>query len=497
MTQIPLTDEQQQAIDLFHEGHSIAIQAGAGTGKTSTLVALAKSTRQRGTYTAFNKSIVVDSQERFPSTVDCKTTHALAYRVVGHRFSGRLSAPRMRSDRIATLLGIGHVQVIVDGKPKTIQPSYLGSLAMRAIANFCASDDRTPTAKHVPYIEGIDPTDGGRRTYGNNDDVSAHIAAVLPDVWSDLCDPGGKLPYKHDAYVKMWEQGKPRIPGDFIMLDEAQDTAPVMASVLRKQGPTQKVLVGDSAQAIYDWRGAVDAFSYLGADQTTYLTQSFRFGDAIADVANLVLGELDSPLRIHGLSTIPSTIDVIEEPDCWLTRTNAVAMQRVLATQRNGKRAYLMGGPGPILAFAKAAADLKLGKPAHHPDLACFETWDELLHYVEDDPQGDELALMVQLIEDHGVEVVIAACEAMPRDERDADVVVSTAHKAKGREWDTVRLAHDFTRQTDSIPGPAELRLLYVACTRAKLSLDPHGSDIVAGLVSDQAQLDAMDATVL
>ena len=48
-------------------------------------------------------------------------------------------------------------------------------------------------------------------------------------------------------------------------------------------------------------------------------------------------------------------------------------------------------------------------------------------------------------------------------------MVISTAHKAKGREWESVRLAPDFasTGGRNGIPT-AEVRLFYVAMTRAK-----------------------------
>ena len=55
-----------------------------------------------------------------------------------------------------------------------------------------------------------------------------------------------------------------------------------------------------------------------------------------------------------------------------------------------------------------------------------------------------------------------------------SDFIVSTAHKAKGREWKTVRLMDDFlkskpmkeTHETDL--EKAEVRLFYVALTRAR-----------------------------
>jgi hypothetical protein len=60
------------------------------------------------------------------------------------------------------------------------------------------------------------------------------------------------------------------------------------------------------------------------------------------------------------------------------------------------------------------------------------------------------------------------------------DVFVSTAHKAKGLEWDRVRIGGDFKGpQPDPdtgepvMPAPEELRLAYVAVTRAQKELDP------------------------
>ena len=68
---------------------------------------------------------------------------------------------------------------------------------------------------------------------------------------------------------------------DFILLDEAQDTNPVVLDVLRRQS-AQMVYVGDKYQQIYEWRGAVNAMEQMATDGVTYLTMSFRFGPVIA-----------------------------------------------------------------------------------------------------------------------------------------------------------------------------------------------------------------------
>lgn len=62
------------------------------------------------------------------------------------------------------------------------------------------------------------------------------------------------------------------------------------------------------------------------------------------------------------------------------------------------------------------------------------------------------------------------------------DVVVSTAHKAKGLEWDRVRIGDDFRKPKENEFGqpmiaPEEVRLAYVAVTRARKALDPGSLD--------------------
>jgi superfamily I DNA/RNA helicase len=92
----------------------------------------------------------------------------------------------------------------------------------------------------------------------------------------------------------------------------------------------------------------------------------------------------------------------------------------------------------------------------------------------------------VDLVDKHGPDALLAAVNQLAN-EHHADVTVSTAHKAKGREWANVKIAGDFTPPKDSdrkddngqpVPGPigdAEARLAYVAVTRTRHRLDLGG----------------------
>lgn len=91
----------------------------------------------------------------------------------------------------------------------------------------------------------------------------------------------------------MWALTSPVLPADFVLLDEAQDTNPVLEEIFLNQ-PAQRICVGDPAQQIYGWRNARDVMTGLPA-QTLPLTHSFRFGQPIADVANRWLRHADRP----------------------------------------------------------------------------------------------------------------------------------------------------------------------------------------------------------
>ncbi|MCU0396031.1 MAG: UvrD-helicase domain-containing protein [Chitinophagaceae bacterium] len=151
----------------------------------------------------------------------------------------------------------------------------------------------------------------------------------MQKAWVDLENIKGDLPYKHEHYLKSWHLAGPVIPADFILFDEAQDANPVLLACVLAQKNAQKILVGDSNQQIMEFTGAVDALEKTGIEKHVYLSQSFRFGPAIAEQANRVLQALDARLRLRGFDKIDSVIDFAHSPDCYLTRTNASGRETV------------------------------------------------------------------------------------------------------------------------------------------------------------------------
>lgn len=465
------TEEQELARTLFASGGSLAIKAGAGAGKTSTLRLLAEDNpNMRGAFTAFNSAIVKDAAGKMPRNVRARTAHGFAFAEVGREFSHRLNSPRLKSMDVARILRLDAIHV----GQKRLSPGYLAGYVMRALTDFCQSGDLTPMERHFPYIEGIDypHPQTGARTYTQNMKVRRACLPALNGAWKDACDPAGKLRYTHANYLKLWSLQDPWIGAQFLMIDECQDLSGVMISIVQDQQKrgSRIVLVGDSAQAINTWMGAVDAFEHVPTDHSASLTRSFRFGPEIAAVANDLLDQIGAELRLEGNPDRRGLVGRIDGPDAVLTRTNATAVETVMDAQRVGIGAYLVGGGKEVAAFARGSLELRGPKGwTSHPDLTCFDSWGEVQDYVSQDEQGGELRLLVDLVDTYGAEEIIQALDAQTSP-ASAELTVSTVHKSKGLEWPRVRLAADF-RAPDKLDTP-ELRLLYVAVTRAKDALD-------------------------
>lgn len=472
------TPEQAQAIVAFRTGESLVIEAGAGTGKTSTLVMLAGATgpRRRGQYVAFNRALVTDSAGKFPLSVACNTAHSLAFRALGRRFAHRLNGPRVPSWRLAQALEIEPLAVQdFEGNPRTLAAGYLATHVMRTIRSFCQSDATEISARHFPYIDGLDrPDSKGGRTYLLNNLIAERLLPAAKGAWEDLTTPQGTLPYQHDHYLKFWQLSDPRIDADYVLFDEAQDANPVIAAIVAAQAShAQLVYVGDSQQQIYEWTGAVNALARIEAANRTFLSRSFRFGQPIAEEANQVLTRLNAELRISGNPAVESEVGPVGQPRAILTRTNAAGLSRLIQLQQAGRRPHFLGGSADVLGFARAATELMATGHTTYSDLACFDSWAAVQEYVRADQEGADLGLMVRLVDKFGSEVIQDALNQMPP-EAQADHVISTAHKAKGRQWPSVQLGEDFrTEGKDGGPvAPSELRLLYVALTRAQFLLD-------------------------
>jgi superfamily I DNA/RNA helicase len=458
------TFEQQDIREAFATGEDVAVIALAGTGKTTTLNLLARDhPRRRMTYVAFNRAIADEAQRRFPSNVVARTMHSFAFAAIGRHYADRLNGARVPAWKAANILRIPER---FEYGTFSLRSHQLARLALEAVQRFCHSDAPEPSRSHIPKVTGMDSPEA-------RDALTKMLYPYVVAAWNDLSGQTGQLRFTHDVYLKLWAMGNPVLPGEVVLADEAQDFDSVIKQIVEMQGG-QKTYVGDNHQQIYEWRGSIDALSSFQAAHRLPLQQSFRFGPRIAAEANRILEILESPLRIVGNDNKDSQLAILDDPDCVLTRTNSEAIARLMAAQVAGVRAGLVGGTAQVEALAQAALDLTNGRKTTHHELLAFDNWGQVREYVVEDSDAKELQMLVKLVDLHGAEVLLDAVQrAVP--EHSAQLVISTAHKAKGREWNRVTIAGDFQDPCDEETGEwnkGELRLAYVAITRGKDYLD-------------------------
>jgi hypothetical protein len=469
------TDEQTEIIDRFRDGWSFVVEAGAGTGKTRTLAEAAATRPGRpALYLAYNKAIVEDSKGAFPQHVTCKTAHSIAFASVGCQYVEMLNTGSNQGWQIAKTMGVSR-WVGEEGK---VSGPGMASIARRTIDQWAASTDQKMATHHVPVPNGIADCDKP----GLRQVALGHAERL----WSRVVNPEQRLfRFSHDWYLKLFSMmnggGPPILPVDAILFDECQDADPVMRLIFEAQ-PGIKVAVGDSQQSIYAWRGAENAIEHFRAAgaPVSILSKSWRFGESIANEANRWLEKLDADLRLTGNQGVDSRLGEFDQnlPHAVLCRTNSGVIASVMEAQQLGHKVAMVRCGPEVKRLVSACERLHAGREVDHPELVAFPTWKNLVDYIEgSDCNNPMLRTLVRLASVHTPEVLRKALHACV-DEKSAHTIVSTAHSAKGREWPLVRIAGDFPPPAITKDNPSgkpkveDLRLAYVAVTRAKETLD-------------------------
>lgn len=463
-----ITDEQQAIVE--SPERNLVVNAFAGTGKTTTLVAFAKRRpNKRFTYLAFNRAIKEEAIKKFPANVRCVTTHGLAYGTVGKNYSHKLGAPR--PFQVADALKIS---VVAAGK------------ALEIVSRFLVSADPALHECHMvgtPYSTG----EGGQLF-----DAAKRLWARMQSV----DDAGIAMP--HDGYLKLYQLSGPTIRSDIILFDEAQDANPVTTSMVLAQA-ADKVMVGDAHQAIYNFRGAVNAMESMRGAAHLALTKSFRFGSGVADVATALLQDWKGEKReIEGLGRHQTEFTVnFRAPHARLARTNGELFRSAASALEEGRRfGYVGGVEGYRLDSILDTFRLysKNRNEIRDPWIRAFSDFQAMKLYA-DQLDDKELKMLANIAEEYRNAIPSLVDEIKTRAVPPAgltgkEIMLSTVHKAKGLEFDSVALLNDFPElevkkgeKGEMIaPDPEEINILYVAVTRAErcLSLNDKTLDWLA-----------------
>ena len=454
-----LTEEQEShVLTITSTGKDYAIQAPPGSGKTFLLLALARKMKGYGLSISFNKILAVESGNKFCSSVMCKTGHALAYGSVGYKYKKRLK--KLTGKHLADTEDIGDWNIYKS-------PSNKGYLILNTIRKYCYSADKEITKYHIPQLTILDDT--------SLDLMQEDLVYYAKKIFAKMVNESSELPITHDVYLKIWALTEPVIKKDYIFFDEYQDSNPVIANIIKSQD-CQKIFVGDQFQQIYAWRGAVNALQDKTLDML-YITKSFRFGENIASLVNRIITNYYpygfDYIPFHGNDNIHSEVFYeAKEPDCIICRTNKGVISQTISMMDKNYSVHILGGTQPLTYLINSIYQLKIKGYTNHPDLFLFNSFTDMKEYA-DSPMGGDLKPVLKLLDTYGRERLLNILESTFENVNDADVTITTTHKAKGLEWSTVRMANDFKCPTeDSIPTLEETNILYVAASRALHCLD-------------------------
>lgn len=479
--EIKTTPEQIAFIEAFCSGTPCFLSARAGTGKTTTIRLAFEEARKRGipssdlSAIAFNKANQEDLARALGAGVKVSTLHSLGLQAL-RNFLPSVEINNSKLFELTKLQGLRRRQfadtmrLVSCAKNWGLLPSPRGSdnknLFSSLFKKTLIPDTKESWEFLIAYFELFEA-----------DPVSARD--ILIESNSEALK---KSQIDFDDMVYLPVALDLRVCGaDNMVVDEAQDLSPLNLALLSRS-PSTISYVGDPFQCIYTWRGAKeDTVESLGLPILP-LTESFRCSGNIIKEAQRFVPDIrtgnDEGLPVIHYSHMPDFANL--PPATILARQNSrlISLALKLKGQRDGKGksplVYILGrdfartlkevleklkGTNRVsLQDSLLGWKVKMLDKYPHKEAELSDIW-KCLHLIleeSDGRQGAEKALDT-LFTDKAV---------------DNAWTLSTIHKAKGKEWETVFIL-DWTPKSLSQPWQRkeDRNLRYVATTRAKKQL--------------------------
>ena len=334
------------------------------------------------------------------------------------------------------------------------------------------------------------------------------------DAWVKYKVSRGLLDYT-DTLIQ-WHREGIVPPVDVLFVDEAQDLSRIQWDIVRmiSDKAARAYVAGDDDQAIYRWNGA-DVESFINLEGKRHvLSKSYRLPKQIHALSKRIVQKISNRIpkdfepadhegSIYTYNSVDGRIPLDQGNWLMLARNNYLLKQFVELcrvkgypwAQTKGKSICQGGIPQAIFAWETLRAGrqvaLDLVKPIYS---RCISTGTIKRGYKKRMQEADKSlkVTMSQLHEEYGLQTEAPWFEAFDRlSYHDIEffrkmlknkesmtnkprITISTFHSIKGAEADNVLLCTDmaarsfreYLRSTDD-----ELRVLYVAVTRAKQNL--------------------------
>ena len=460
-------DQQQQA-------HAI-VEAVAGSGKTTTLVKALEQTKHSAIFLAFNKSIAEELKRRVPRHVQARTFHSLCYKPV-------LTAVGARDVNSAKLLQIAKLEI-----PMTELGMY-GAFA-RKLVGLARSDGLgcLKPATEEAFMALVEQHDLTLEHEAATIEKGVKWAQKLLEASNESRD----VDFDDLLYFAVLK-GIALPKFRWVFVDEAQDTNAIQRAILKKilaEGG-RLVAVGDPAQAIYGFRGADSNALDLIAEEFSPclrlpLSVTYRCPTSVVALAKAYVPAIEAregaPVGLVERLEEKWKLTDLGSADLVVCRTTKPLIDL-------GYRLMLAKIPVRILGKDLGEGLIALikrcdGGKGLNEFLAALERW-EVRESEKAFAKGNE-ALAEAIHDKAGALQVLAG--ALPEESRSTEglcevirklftdqnsrVTLSTIHKAKGLERETVWWLNSSQQPSRWAKKPwqqaQEKNLMYVAITRA------------------------------
>ncbi len=462
--------EQQEAIwkELVEGDSHVMVYAGAGTGKTFTIVEGASRTSGKMAFLCFNRPIAIELGERLPDDVYAATFHSMGNAAI----KANLGYKKLNKWKTANIIGD------VLGKDYFAMP--LVKLVSLMKGSMVEADDRKAILRLIDEYNIV----------FNNDSEEINGIRALPQIMN-ISKNHSQIDFDDMIWLPL-VLNLPLIKYDVLFVDEAQDFNESQRQLIyRSIEPDGRcVIVGDPNQAIYGFRGAdsssMDMFAELLKNtdreiKTFPLSLTWRCPTSVVAEANRYVEDFHCKDDADEGKVVVDSVLNPEKGDIVLCRYNAPLVSAFYQLIGSGKSAYILGKDltkGLVNSVKKISKDMSMSTQEFAELLdADFEYRYRKLIDNEKFTQANNLedkheCLCLFVYRAQTVGEMVQEIERVFNSDGKGDIMLSTVHKAKGLEANNV-----FILATERMPHPKavnmkeEMNICYVAITRAKKNL--------------------------
>jgi hypothetical protein len=470
MSTINWSTEQTAIFDWYAQGTgNLVIEALAGTGKTSTQVEAFSYVHPdvlRILYCVFNKRNQREAAEKIAdSRVEVLTLHALGFRFVKKVWANAKPDDAVEIDRVAKY---------IPGQDKE-----LIGLTCKLVA-LAKNTYLDPSTENLCYLCDTYDIEFG----ATERKMSAVQSALRVLADSKVQDKAGRISFNDMVWLPC-AMNWVRPTYDMVTVDEAQDMNMPQLLMARTACKVngRVCIVGDSRQAIYGFRGAIQNGMNIMKEtlqaQVLSLTTTYRCPRLVVqEAARLVPAYKAAPEAPDGVVASVGSTETAKVGDAILSRLNAPLMPLALSFLRKGTPARIEGRD-----IGKALVGMVRKFKAFTPEdlLAKIQAWEKKQIARLQDSKNAEKKIEVVTDTSETLQAICADCDTVQgsitklenlfqdTDEKSKPaIVLSSVHKAKGLEWPRVFLLSGTFRASK---GGEESNIYYVAITRAMREL--------------------------